>query len=430
MTPYLNTSIPSIPSDLKHQNRRTVLSFFTDNCEHTAAEIAAATGISKLTVMRAIQFFCDKGILTSSGKGRSTERGGKRPACFCFSYDKYTLNITMWPDSLCFTLFKLNHTVVRRESLRWLIPSTPDEAFSLMGAYALDFLSRSGVTVHDLYGVNLSTAGIVDYENLVLRYSSHSPNWGTDTPVGDYLRQIFGPEPFYFAENSGKCIGRAIYAKQADQSKRTLVLFTSWGISAALIRDGQILNGRDSIIGEIGHMILDPYDKEPCSCGSCGCAERLLSVSRLIRDISADPPPASSPLSSLSPSLLSLSHVFTASHQGDPYARARVRVLADRFADLLRNTALSFDPELVIVVGDYAAADAYFDACLKERLSGFRYFASGNPFALSYDQSPLPQLDADGGAIAMLEHFISQSFLYEEPMQPARRSPGRERPED
>ncbi len=75
---------------------------------------------------------------------------------------------------------------------------------------------------------------------------------------------------------------------------------------------------------------------------------------------------------------------------------------------------LSFDPEVVVLVGDYAAADDYFDACLKENLARFRYFTSGSPFEIQYDRSPLLELDAEGGAIAMVEHFISQPSTYEE----------------
>ena len=405
---------PSVPSDLKQENRRRVLAFFNDNQEHTASEIASETGISKLTVMKAIQFFCDKDILTSVGKGSSTERGGKRPACFRFSYDKYTLNISMWPDSLSLTLSRLNHIPTRQVSHRWLIPPTPQEAFDRIRIYANSFLDEAGVSISDLYGVNLSTAGIVDYRNLVLRYSSQSPSWGTDIPVGDYLRSIFGDQLFYFVENTGKCIGRAVYAQQKIPARRTLVLFTSWGISAAFIQDGRILNGRDSIIGEIGHMTLDPHDTEQCSCGGFGCAEHMLSVPRLIRDVTADPPPASSPLCNIPPALISLEKLFTASRQGDEYARQKVRTLAMRFAALLRNTALAFDPELVVFVGDYAAADPYFDECLQEQFSHFHYFMSGSPFRVAYDQSPLLDLDAAGGAIAMLEHFVSSPALYEE----------------
>ncbi len=409
-----NSTAPSIPSDLKQENRRRVLAFFIDNQEHTASEIAAETGISKLTVMKAIQFFCEKGILSSAGKGSSTERGGKRPACYRFSYDQYTLHISMWPDSLSLTLSRLNSSPLRQVTHRWLIPPTPQEAFAVIRQHVDALLAEAGVSPGELYGVSLSTAGIVDYKRLVLRYSSQSPSWGADIPVGDYLREIFGDGLYFFVENTGKCIGRAVYARQKVSVKRTLVLFTSWGISAAFLQDGRILNGRDSIIGEIGHMTLDPYDTEQCSCGSFGCAEHMLSVPRLIRDVTADPPPASSPLYNIPPALISLEKLFTASRQGDEYARGKVRILAKRFAALLRNTALAFDPELVVFVGDYAAADPYFDTCLQEQFSLFHYFMSGSPFRVSYDQSPLLELDAAGGDIAMAEHFISSPALYEE----------------
>ena len=71
--------LPAVPSALKYQNRQQILSCFRDHQEHSVADVVSRTGISKLTVMRAIQFFCGKNILVSSGKGESTEQGGKRP---------------------------------------------------------------------------------------------------------------------------------------------------------------------------------------------------------------------------------------------------------------------------------------------------------------------------------------------------------------
>ena len=47
-------------------------------------------------------------------------------------------------------------------------------------------------------------SGIVDYDNLILKYSVHSPEWGSDIPVGEYLREIFGDVPCFFIENAGK----------------------------------------------------------------------------------------------------------------------------------------------------------------------------------------------------------------------------------
>ena len=175
-----------------------------------------------------------------------------------------------------------------------------------------------------------------------------------------------------------------------------LILFTSWGLSGALIQDEKILSGRDSLIGEIGHMILDPRDTEECSCGSYGCLERLVSIARLRKRISLDSPPATSPLSKLAPEAVTLNHLFFASQQKDPYARVHVAYLADCFSALLRNIALVFNPETVVFVGDYSIADDYFDQRMR------------------YDTRLLPELDARGGAIAMLDHFFSDPTLYED----------------
>jgi len=412
MTPNINANA-AVPSTLKYRNRELVLNCFRDHQEHTVGDVVARTGISKLTVMRAIQFFCSKNILVSSGKGESTEQGGKRPEYFRFGFKKYLLTIMLWPESLGLTLFNMDLQEIRRSTLAWIIPATPEQAFAFVRDQAMALLAQAGIGCDDLYGVSLSTSGIVDYNALVLKYSVHSPEWGNDIPVGDYLKDIFGESPFYFIENAGKSISRAILADQEEPDRRILVLFTSWGLSGALIQDGKILSGRDSLIGEIGHMILNPADTELCSCGSYGCVERLVSIARLRKQIATDPPPASSPLAKLAPEAINWNHLFFASQQGDPYARTYASFLADCFSALIRNVALVFNPEKVVFVGDFAIADAYFDQHMQEKFRQFHYLATSTPLEVRYDTRLLPELDARGGARAMMDHFFSDPDLFE-----------------
>ena len=403
---------PAVPSSLKHRNRQLILGCFLDHQEHTVADIVARTGISKLTVMRAIQFFCSKNILTSSGKGASTELGGKRPEHFRFAYRKFLLTIMLWPETLGLTIFDMNLQEVRRSTFEWIIPTSPEAAFAFVKEQAQQMMAQLGIQNEDLYGVSLSTSGIVNYDSQVLKYSVHSPEWGSDIPVGAYLRDIFGSTPYYFVENAGKCISRTILREQEDPTKRMLVLFSSWGLSGALTQDGRILNGRDSLIGEIGHIMLEPSDPEECSCGGHGCLERLVSVARMRKQIIASPPPPESPLSKIAPEAVNLHHLFFASQQEDPYAREYVTRLADCFAVLLRNIALVFNPEVVYFVGDYAVADDYFDQRIRENLSLCHYLASSAPMEIRYDSRLLPLLDAQGSAIALLDHFFSDPSVY------------------
>lgn len=407
-------TLPALPSNLKQRNRQLVLECFLDHREHTVADIVARTGISKLTVMRAIQFFCAKQILASSGKGESTEMGGKKPEYFRFAFRKYLLTIRLWPETLGLTLFDMNLQQIGSSSLPWIIPTSAEDAFRFVRKQAEELLAKAAVDREDLYGVSLSTSGIMDYETMTLKFSVHSPEWGSDIPLGRYLRDIFGEGPYYFVENAGKCISRTIVREQPDPSRRMLVLFSSWGLSGALAKDGRILNGRDSLIGEIGHIMLDPSDTEPCICGGHGCLERLVSVARLRKRIMASPPPAQSPLSKIAPEEVSLRHLFFASRQKDPYAREYVTRLADCFAMLLRNIAMVFNPEVVFFVGDYAGADEFFENRIRENLSRCHYLASTDPIELRYDDRDLPLLDAQGSAIALLEHFFTDPAIYED----------------
>lgn len=318
----------------------------------------------------------------------------------------------MWPNRLGLTLYRLNRAMVAQAILRWALPCTPEAAFAFIAEQSAQFLSQTGMTAADLYGVSFSTAGILDYDNLILKFSAQSPNWGYNIPIGDFLRDTFGDKPRYIVENNGKFVGRAVGMSCRENPGRALVLFTSWGLSACLIHNGQILNGAHSVMGEVGHMVISPDEPKRCSCGSRGCAEQFLSLSRLIQSVMENPPPPESPLFQFPPERITFDILFAASSQGDDYARGHVRTLADRFALLLRNVSVAFDPEIVVFTGPFAGADAYFDACLKERLGTFRYYLSRCPFEIRYDKRDLLTLDAEGGAVAMMEHFISQPTLY------------------
>ena len=127
-----------------------------------------------------------------------------------------------------------------------------------------------------------------------------------------------------------------------------------------------------------------------------------------------DPPPADSPLAKVAPEAVNLSHLFFASQQEDPYARVYVTYLADCFSALLRNVALVFNPETVVFVGDYAIADAFFDQRMQEKFHQFHYLASSTPMEVRYDTRLLPELDARGSAIALLNHFFADPSIYED----------------
>lgn len=407
---------PSLPSDLKYTNRTQVINAFLGNGALSANGISAEIGLSRQTVMKSIQFFLRKGVLVSAGKGDSTSVGGKRPELFQLSPERYFLCITIWPQDLSLHLFTIGKQLVDSLALITPLPAEAKTAIDNVGRLAKQLLEKNRIRPEQLYAVSLSTSGTVDYATGRLKYSSQTPMWGTDLPLKDYLRPYFAPGTMIFLENAGKMTARPFLLEPELSGKRVLVMFTCWGLSSCLIEKNHILSGKNSLIGEIGHMIIDPGDEELCGCGGRGCFERLVSEGRVRKIVAEkrerypDSPLLRGPLDQLT-----IPELFEASRAADPLAREVADYLAGVFATGLRNISLVFDPDLVVFQGDYASADDYFDQKLRVYLQGFQYYPPDGPCDIQYDKRPLAEMNALGSYTALVERYFDTPELYFDP---------------
>ena len=411
MNLHIEANTPAMLGDLKIANRRTVLAAFRRGTVAGISDICQQTGISRPTVVKCIKFFLDSGLLVSLGKGPSTAIGGKRPETYTLSGNRYFLCLALWPRQMRAYLYTIGHTLLGSIVYPCELPYTVEEVSRQTATLASRLLREQCVEPRDVCAVSVSTSGTVDRETGTLLYSSHTPQWGTHVHLLDDLRSLFGLATPIYLENAGKMCARPFLLDPELHRQRVLVLFTTWGLSGCMLEHGHILSGRNSLIGEVGHMTLDPSDPEPCGCGSRGCFERLVSAARmrrLVREAAADFP--ESPLPSRAD--LTIPQLFEASQGGDRLARRVSRHLSSVFAHALRNISLVFDPDCVILQGDYAAADDLFRDSLAESLSGFRYFHGEMPFVLMDDRRPLHEMDAEGAFIALDHLYFGNPELY------------------
>jgi len=63
----------ALPSDLRRSNRMQVLEVFKWGGEFTINQIAAQVGLSRQTVMKAVQFFVEQGIVAAVEKAGSDD---------------------------------------------------------------------------------------------------------------------------------------------------------------------------------------------------------------------------------------------------------------------------------------------------------------------------------------------------------------------
>lgn len=410
-----------MPSDLKYSNRIQVINAFLSGGTLCASDVSERIGLSRQTVMKSIQFFVKSGLLVSEGKGSSTSMGGKRPELFALSREKYFLCIALWPQELRFHLYTIGKQLADSLCLTIPLPDSPKTAIDNAGQLARQLLEKNRVSLDNLCAVSLSTSGTMDYNTGRLKYSSQSPQWGVDLPLRDWLKPWFGSDTLIFLENAGKMTARPFLLEPELSEKRVMVIFSGWGLCSCMIEKNHILSGKNSLIGEIGHMIIDPNDREVCGCGSRGCLERLVSEGRMRRLVERKL--ADYPQSALGtrPQQVTIAEIFRCSQEGDPLARELVNYLARVFATALRNISLVFDPDQIVFQGDYAQADSFFDRRLREYLGEFQY--APDPFEIRYDRRPLAEMDALGSYIALTERYFDAPDLYMESEEEAVRQP-------
>ena len=99
----------ALPTDLKRKNYLSILNTFRSGKAMSANEVSEKTGISRQTVMKAVNHFMEKGLLSSAGKGESTEIGGKKPELFQFDLERYLLCIGLSGNEMAVCLYDLTN---------------------------------------------------------------------------------------------------------------------------------------------------------------------------------------------------------------------------------------------------------------------------------------------------------------------------------
>lgn len=393
----------ALPSDLKRANRQKILNVLKTGRVMTAADIHEETGISRPTVMRALQHYCQKGVIQSMGLGSATSMGGKKPELFRFSDTRKILCVNFWPESISLALCGLISDVYATERFTHTIDDDISEAFRYLGQTTRGYLEKQGLSIGDLYGVALNMPGAIDYDSMTLRYNVKVPGWGVDVPLEALLKKTFGDSLTFFVDNAGKAAGRAVLLDHPEYAQRRLLtLFTTWGVSACMLERGHVLNGSDSLIGEIGHMLISDNGPRVCGCGKRGCLESLVSLSHvrslLLKNRAIRPE---------DPFDVTFAWLFQQSAAGNEKAREVVRYLAHCFAVALHNLSLTYNQDTVIFQGDFALADETFDRRLREELNEFHYYPRREPFAILYDQRDLTLLAARGGSESLRKMYFS-----------------------
>lgn len=145
--------------------------------------------------------------------------------------------------------------------------------------------------------------------------------------------------------------------KGGGQGTKNMVLATlGTGIGGGIVVGGKLIEGAHGAGGEIGHIIVNKQETEPCSCGNYGCIEQYGSATGVVRLAKRylNSHDESSSLRTLE--RITCKDVFDAAKAGDSAALAITDQMYDLMGQFLACTCAVADPEVVVLGGGVSKA--------------------------------------------------------------------------
>jgi len=221
---------------------------------------------------------------------------------------------------------------------------------------------------HSLRGIGVGCKGIINPDSTCVECLPGDLHF----LEGHCLSKVIAEESLpVCADNDARTALIAEVLWGAARGRRNVVMLTlGTGVGGAVLVDGAILRGAAGAAGHLGHVTVDTRG-ELCICGSYGCLETVFS-SRAIESAYWSHLHRAAPTTLCadeSGHLPDTEAIFHAAAAGDECARYVVDRAGEHLTAALVSFLHTFDPEILILGGNIAAAGPALLAPLKEKIA-------------------------------------------------------------
>jgi predicted NBD/HSP70 family sugar kinase len=330
------------PLNLREVGRLRVLQALYDTVRISRPELVRRTGLSRATVSTLIADLGYAGLVQEDD-GESEARRTGRPAqsLSLVPSAAYAIGTDIGHTHVRVVLCDLSGTPIWHRVVAKEVDRAPEETLDLTVALIEEALRDKDIDRDRVLGIGAGIASPVDRAG-ALGAESILPGWVGVRPGPELQRRTGLATQLTNDANAGAMAERLYGA--ARQAGDMVYIRLSAGIGAGIVSDGRLLLGVTGLAGEIGHL-PSARDGRICRCGNRGCLETVASpvaVAQLLATSWGEPvTPADLPR------LLA---------DGNRGACRAVEDAGEAVGRALATLVTLFNPELVVVGGDLAAA--------------------------------------------------------------------------
>lgn len=206
----------------------------------------------------------------------------------------------------------------------------------------------------ELLGVGIGAPN-ANYHNGTIERATNL-KWKEDLHVAEMVKQYFDVPVVITNDANAAAVGEMVFGG-AKEMKDFIVITLGTGLGSGFIANGELINGKHGIAGELGHTLVNPMGRY-CNCGKRGCLETYASatgIRRTVYKLLADHLEPSV-LRGISFDNLSTKMITEAALKNDPVALECFEYTGKILGTKLSDTVVHTDPEAIFIMGGLAQA--------------------------------------------------------------------------
>lgn len=392
-------------AEVRRHNRALVLRTIRERPAVSRVELARLTNLSGPTISAVVSELRDARLVREDGLGRST--GGRRATSLRIVEDAgYILAVDLARHRTRVAITDLNAAILYQVSaptndaadawanLRWLE--------DLIGAVLAGQLGQAGSYTH-LFGIGVGAPGPLRTTTGTILAPTNLGHWH-NLPLRSALEKRFGV-PVRVDNDANACALAQRWLGAGRGLRDFVYVAAGSGIGAGIVIDGELYRGAHDLAGEIGHATVEATGPL-CPCGNLGCLELYTTLRATLARWPAAPRPVT-PANEIT----GIAMLIAAARGGDDVARQALTTSAHYLALGVVNAINSYDPQVVFIGRELAAAGDLVIGPIREAVARRAFVATGRTTVVEHDAlgEGAPLLGA--ACLVLRELFVDSELL-------------------
>ena len=270
----------------------------------------------------------------------------------CSYIKKYIFGVDIGGTTVKMGLFQNNGSLLEK----WEIPTRKENngeaILSDVAKSILDKIEEKKIS-EEVEGIGVGVPSAIDKNGVIVGVAANL-GWGEiDVPgeLGHYLKY-----PIKAANDANVAALGEMWQGGARGHANVIMITLGTGVGGGVIVDGKVVAGNNGAAGEIGHITVNPGEKESCSCGRKGCLEQYASATGIVRYASRYLEENPDAETTLCPETLTSKIIFDAAKEGDEVACHIVAETGNRLGSAMATLACVMNPEVFVIGGGVSKA--------------------------------------------------------------------------